>query len=112
MVPDAYPPRPLVTSHSGVKSSRSSTSAAFQSRRRTTSGIRFTVSNRAHDDRRFGRKTPAVFSLDHWSSEAAVARILTGPLHCPPRVGRTGEERLGGRIDRQLAPEIEQKQSI
>src|SRR5262245_24089806 len=111
-VPDAYPPRPLVTSHSGVNSSRSSSSAAFQSRRRTTAGICFTVPNRAHDDPRFGRKTPAVFSLDQWSSEAAVARVLTGPLHSPPRAGGTGEQRLGGGIDRQLAPEIDEKQSI
>src|SRR5262249_42670804 len=116
-VPDAYPPRPLVTSHSrrGGRSPAltvSSTRSRGWSIRRTRSIFRF-LSRLGHEEQRArAGNGPRPVVPHRRRSLAAVFRRFAAPREAPAAVGRRRDQRLAGRREIEIAAEVHDQQSV
>src|SRR5262245_51646102 len=98
MVPEAYPPSPLVTSHSCLTNSSAFVAGSIVHGRRTlqSSVSRAIRSLPGHGDEghgRFARNVPAGIGFYRTSAAAAVTNVLARPKHLPAPVRRRGEQR-------------------
>src|SRR5690348_16840262 len=128
-VPDAYPPRPLVTSHSFVASASGSSGATTGQgiRRRVSMGIDSLSGSPAPDggprsaiaavlrrkhDCALAWNAPPAPRPDVGCSASAVRGLLARPSELPLAAVAGGEQRLGKRSARQVAPEIHDEEAI
>src|SRR5947209_1299152 len=92
MVPHAYPPSPLATSHSRVSSS------SDISKRDSTQGMRRTQSdmvaslNWREDDGRFARDVPVVIAFERRVTATAIDPGFAGPEQRPLAVLRRRQQ--------------------